>query len=52
VFAHREFLELIGTPSAAEAVKAFYKLDSSITSTGEAVLKAAGWGDELDPLDL
>ncbi|WP_020393379.1 hypothetical protein [Kribbella catacumbae] len=51
-FAHQEFLELVGTPSAAEAVKTFYKLDASITSTGDAVLRAAGWGDQLDPLDL
>jgi hypothetical protein len=51
-FAHQEFLDLVGTPSAAEAVKKFYKLDASITSTGDGVLRAAGWGDQLDPLDL
>lgn len=51
VFAHQEFLDLLGTPSAAEAVKGFYQLDSSITATAQGVMVAAGWGDELDPLD-
>lgn len=50
-FAHQEFLSLLGTPSAAEAVKGFYQLDSSISSVSQAVMRAAGWGDELDPLD-
>lgn len=50
-FAHREFLELVGATTASEAVKAFYVRDSSINSVGQAILKASGWGDEVDPLD-
>jgi hypothetical protein len=50
-FAHREFLDLVGATTASDAVKAFYVRDSSINSVGQAILRAAGWGDELDPLD-
>lgn len=50
-FAHTKVWEIYGAARAADAVRKFYGNDPYLLATLEAVLAAAGVGEEVEPLD-
>jgi len=50
-FGSDEIRSLYGTPKAAEAVKLMIGRDSDMTAISDAVVTAAGWGDEVSEED-
>ncbi|KWW97398.1 hypothetical protein LI90_4370 (plasmid) [Carbonactinospora thermoautotrophica] len=50
-FRHPELLELLGVASASEAVRRLYGLDGQVDAACRAVLREAGWGEDLAPVD-
>jgi len=51
-FRDAAFLELYGVGRAVEAVRAFYLLDGHVLSAADELVKAAGFGADLDDADI
>lgn len=45
-FRSREFLELYGVATVADAIRAFYGTDGAVISAGRALMQASGWLDD------
>jgi hypothetical protein len=50
-FRSAEFLEIQGVSSAADAVRKFYGRDGDLDAASRALLRAAGWGEELETVE-
>lgn len=50
-FTSRPFMESLGVRRAADAVRKVYRLEGHMDAALRAVLREAGWGDELESLD-
>jgi hypothetical protein len=44
-------LEMQGATTAAEAVRRFYRKDGDMEAASRALLKAAGWGQDVEAID-
>jgi hypothetical protein len=51
VFYSPPILELTGTGRPVDAIRKLYRFDAAVQSTANAVLGAAGYGDEATPVD-